>query len=135
MQEQTPTHILIVDDSEDDVLLATAYIRRSLRGARFRRVENAAQLESALGEQRWDVVLCDHNMPGFDSGRALDIVRRSDNRIPFFVYSGEFSRSQTADALRSGVDGVLEKRNTQAMLRAIVDAIQHESRDAASLSG
>ena len=27
------------------------------------------------------------------------------------------------------------KRNAQAMLRAIVDAIQHESRDAASLSG
>ena len=37
--------ILMVDDSEDDVLLASAQIRRWVRDARFRRVDNGAALE------------------------------------------------------------------------------------------
>ncbi len=114
--------ILIIDDSEDDVLLACAYIRRWIREARFRRVYNASGLSSALAEQPWDMVLCDHNMPAFDSVAALELVRRACPRLPFFVYSGDFSRSQTADALKCGADGVLEKRDTRGLLRVIGQA-------------
>lgn len=119
----TGPQILIIDDSEDDVLLASAYIRRWMRAARFRRVENAAGLAAALAEQPWDLVLCDHNMPSFDSTRALQLVRAQDGLVPFFVYSGEFSRAQAADAIRSGATGVLEKRDTTGLLRAISDAL------------
>ena len=115
--------ILIVDDSEDDVLLATAFIRRWLRGARFLRVDSAGALRSALDTQSWDLVLCDHNMPGFDSRSALDIVRLTSATLPFFVYSGDFSRKQTADALRDGADGVVEKRDTSGLMRAIAEAL------------
>ena len=115
--------VLIVDDSEDDVLLASAYIRRWIRDVRFKRVETACDLESALDSQHWDLVLCDHNMPGFDSTRALELVRKSRRDLPFFVYSGEFSRTQTADALKCGADGVLEKRDTPGLLRVIGAAL------------
>ena len=118
----TGPQILLVDDSEDDVLLASAYIRRWIRGVRFRRVDSAAELEAALAVQAWDLVLCDHNMPGFDSTAALDLVRKASPTLPFFVFSGEFSRAQTADALRCGADGVLEKRDTSGLLRVIGDA-------------
>lgn len=114
--------ILIIDDSEDDVLLASAYIRRWIREARFRRVDNAAGLSSALADQAWDMVLCDHNMPSFDSVAALELVRRTSLSLPFFVYSGDFSRSQTAEALKCGADGVLEKRDTHGLLRVIKEA-------------
>jgi CheY-like chemotaxis protein len=115
--------VLIVDDSEDDVLLASAYIRRWIRDVRFKRVDSACELESALAAQHWDLVLCDHNMPGFDSTRALELVRNARADLPFFVYSGEFSRSQTADALKGGADGVLEKRDTPGLLRVIGNAL------------
>ncbi len=114
--------ILIIDDSEDDVLLASAYIRRWIREARFRRVDNAADLSSALQEQAWHMVLCDHNMPGFDSIAALKLVRQTNAHLPFFVYSGDFSRSQAADALECGANGVLEKRDTHGLLRVIGEA-------------
>ena len=119
-------NILIVDDSEDDVLLATAYIRRWIRDVRFKRVDCAPDLQNALVEQSWDLVLCDHNMPGFDSTRALELVRASRSDLPFFVYSGEFSRSQTAEALKGGADGVLEKRDTPGLLRVIAAALGGE---------
>jgi CheY-like chemotaxis protein len=119
----TAPRILIVDDSEDDVLLATAFIRRWLRGARFLRVDNAGALQEALETQGWDLVLCDHNMPGFDSQSALGIVRLSSATLPFFVHSGDFSRKQTADALRDGADGVVEKRDTSGLMRVIAEAL------------
>ena len=122
--------ILIVDDSEDDVLLAAAYISRWIRGAGFRRVESGTELASALNEQAWDLVLCDHNMPGFDSVGALEMVRKSSASLPFFVYSGDFSRAQTADALESGADGVLEKRDTPGLLRVIGAALGGNVRQA-----
>ena len=114
--------ILIIDDSEDDVLLASAYIRRWVREARFCRVDNAADLSCALTERAWHMVLCDHNMPSFDSVAALELVRQASTNLPFFVYSGDFSRSQAADALKCGADGVLEKRDTHGLLRVIGEA-------------
>ena len=114
--------ILIIDDCEDDVLLASAYIRRWIRDARFRRVDNAADLCAALDEQAWHMVLCDHNMPSFDSVCALGLVRAASPDSPFFVYSGDFSRSQTAAAIKAGADGVLEKRDTHGLLKVIGEA-------------
>ncbi len=115
--------ILIIDDSEDDVLLASAYIRRWIKSARFRRVDNQRDLQAALAAQAWDLVLCDHNMPGFDSTAALQQVRKDAPKLPFFVYSGDLSRDQAALAMNGGADGVLEKRDTPGLLRVIGEAL------------
>jgi len=115
--------ILIVDDSEDDVLLASAVIRRGMRNARFQRVDSAVELDRALSEQTWDLVLCDHNMPCFDSAAALAQVRRADVRVPFFVYSGAFDHARTAAAIKAGANGVLEKRDIDGLLRVIGAAL------------
>lgn len=127
--------ILIVDDSEDDVLLAAAYIRRSVRDARFRRVDSAPDLRRALAEQDWHLVLCDHNMPGFDSERALNCVRTSAADVPFYVYSGDFNRAQAADALKAGASGVLDKRDIDGLLRVIGSAVANMRQPAASRRG
>ena len=126
--------ILIVDDSEDDVLLAAALIRRTMRDARFRRVDSAQDLRRALADQDWDLVLCDHNMPGFNSDCALDCVRAVAETTPFYVYSGDFNRAQTADAIKAGASGVLEKRDVNGLMRVIGSAFA-SLRPAASTPG
>lgn len=122
-QQSGGPQILIIDDSDDDVLLASAYIRRWIKSARFRRVDNQRDLQAALAAQAWDLVLCDHNMPGFDSTAALQQVRKDAPKLPFFVYSGDLSRDQAARAMDGGADGVLEKRDTPGLLRVIGDAL------------
>ena len=122
-QQSGGPQILIIDDSDDDVLLASAYIRRWIKSARFRRVDNQRDLQAALAAQAWDLVLCDHNMPGFDSTAALEQVRKDAPKLPFFGYSGDLSRDQAARAMDGGADGVLEKRDTPGLLRVIGDAL------------
>jgi len=67
LREQ-PISMLIVDDSEDDAFLL--YSELASRGARvdFKRVDTAPEMSDALGED-WDLIICDHSMPGFDALR------------------------------------------------------------------
>lgn len=111
--------ILIVDDSEEDVLLAAAQIRRCARGAVIRRVDNAQDFSAALVASAWDMVLCDHNMPCFDSGAALALLRAASPDMPFFIYSGRFSQAQREHALREGANGYVDKRDIASLMRAV----------------
>ena len=63
--------ILIVEDSEDDALLALRALRRGGFEVTHRRVQTAAQMAAALAEARWDAVLSDYNLPGFSGMTAL----------------------------------------------------------------
>ena len=111
--------ILIVDDSEEDVLLAAAQIRRWARDAVVRRVDNAIDFTAALAGVHWDLVLCDHNMPRFDSTTALALIRKANRTIPFFVYSGQFSPAQRERALQDGATGYVDKRDIESLMRAV----------------
>jgi CheY-like chemotaxis protein len=111
--------ILIVDDSEEDVLLAAAQIRRWARDAVIRRVDNAVDFSAALAAGEWDLVLCDHHMPRFDSVSALELLNSSGHRAPFFVYSGYFSPAQRAQALREGASGFVDKRDIASLMRTV----------------
>ncbi len=97
---QGAPRILIVDDSEEDVLLAAAQIRRWARDALIRRVDNPADFSAAIESGSWDLVLCDHHMPTFDSGAALELLNNTGRSVPFFVYSGYFSPTQRENAVR-----------------------------------
>lgn len=72
-----PLRVLLVEDSEDDALLLERQLRRGGLDAITRRVDSAAELRAALIQQPWDVIITDHNLPGFDSHAALEVVRAS----------------------------------------------------------
>jgi len=116
---QGAPRILIVDDSEEDVLLAAAQIRRWARDALIRRVDNSADFSAAIQSASWDLVLCDHHMPNFDSGAALELLNSTGRSMPFFVYSGYFSPTQRENAVREGASGYVDKRDIAGLMRTI----------------
>ena len=77
--------MLMVDDSEDD----TTLLRHELLGhgidVAYVRVDTEEDMADALSEADWDIVICDHNMPGFDSLGALGILKHSGKDIPFTI--------------------------------------------------
>jgi len=66
--------VLFVDDSELDVELAARSLRQSGHTVEWVRVETASAMEEQLAHGGWDVVVCDHNMPDFDSVSALELL-------------------------------------------------------------
>jgi CheY-like chemotaxis protein len=67
--------MLVVEDSEEDTLLLTRELARADFDPVVERVVNAKAMSSALNKHPWDIVVCDHSMPGFGSLDALKLLQ------------------------------------------------------------
>ncbi len=122
--------MLMVEDSEDEAFLL--YSELNARGVRleWRRVDSGRDLQQALAQQDWDIIICDHNMPGFDSSAALEILKQSGKDIPFIIYSGQISDQQAVSAMHEGVQDYIDKGNYARLM----PVIERELRNAAARS-
>jgi DNA-binding NtrC family response regulator len=118
--------ILIVEDSADDAGLVARHIEHAGYKVHWERVEDAATLKSSLDQQPWDVILCDHSMPGFSGTDALAIVRASGRDLPFIFVSGRMGEYVAAEAMKAGAHDYVMKSN----LKRLVPAVEREVREA-----
>lgn len=123
-----PMRMLLVEDSEDDAFLLFAELRSRGVDVDYIRVDNGKDLAAALQRDDWDVIVCDHNMPGFDSFAALGTVKASNKDIPFIIYSGQITDSQAVSAMHDGVHDYIEKGNYDKL----IPVIERERRNAAA---
>jgi diguanylate cyclase (GGDEF)-like protein len=123
-----PINMLVVEDSEDDAFLLFSEL--IARGARvdYQRVDSADEMTTALKGSEWDVIICDHSMPGFDALTALDILKDSGKDIPFIIYSGHISDQMATSAMGEGVSDYIEKGN----FARLVPVIERELKGAAA---
>lgn len=120
--------MLLVEDSEDDAFLVYAQLRARGVSVDWHRVDRPEAMATELAAGEWDVILCDHNMPGFDSMAALQVLKRSGKDIPFIIYSGEISDQQALLAMHEGVQDYIAKGNIARLL----PVIERELRSAAA---
>src|SRR5207248_2969156 len=118
--------ILLVEDSEDDAALIRLELKKINRPLEFHRVDCAEEMDAALSEQRWDLVISDHRMPRFDSMRALKTLRRVGHDIPFIIMSGTLPEATAATAMRLGANDFIDKSN----YARLVPVVERELRNA-----
>lgn len=124
--EERALRVLVVEDDERDAEMAVRAIR-GLGVAAWRRVERADQLQACLDRERWDLVLSDFSLPGFDGFSALDLVRSSGLDLPFVVISGAIGDEAAAEIVNAGADNLVMKDNLGRLSR-VVEAALHEAR-------
>lgn len=111
--------MLVVDDSEDDALLLRHELAIHGVKVEYARVDTRQDMAAALHETEWDVVICDHNMPGFDSLGALQVLKDSGKDVPFILYSGHICDEQAFTAMAQGVADYVPKGNIARLLPVI----------------
>jgi PAS domain S-box-containing protein len=119
-------HALIVEDSEDDAHLMVREIQRGGYTVIWERVETKADMQAALSNRSWDIILSDYSMPHFSAMSALETLKASELDIPFLVVSGTIGEETAVAALKSGAHDFLVK----GKLARLVPAIERELRDA-----
>ncbi len=126
--EKEEINILFVEDSADDAELIAHQLRKG--GFQFTSecVEDAAGLRAALHRVDWDIVICDHVMPQFNSFMALKIVREECQDTPFIVVSGTIGEEVAVEVMKAGANDYLLKEN----LIRLVPAVRRELEEAAS---
>ncbi|MFA5073001.1 MAG: ATP-binding protein [Nitrospirota bacterium] len=123
MKKQLRT--LIIEDSEDDSLLLVRELQRGGYELFFQRVQTREEMQAALKEHAWDIVISDYIMPQFTGIDALEILQESGLDLPFIIVSGNIGEDTAVQAMKAGAHDYLLKGN----LTRLLPAVERELRD------
>lgn len=121
-----PLRLLLAEDCDDDAVLVLNALEKQGFSTDCERVMTAAAFEAALTNGKFELILCDYVMPGFDALEAIEILQRSELDIPLIIVSGTIGESVAVEAMRCGACDYLLKDN----LIRLGAAVKRELRDA-----
>jgi signal transduction histidine kinase len=103
--------LLLIEDSEADAALVLHELKRSGYTTSHARVETREELERALSQGPWDVIITDYGLPRFNGLAAFSLVRQRGLDVPFLIVSGTIGEDVAVEAMKAGVhDYVLKGR-------------------------
>jgi|GEM_PF-1477894 len=115
---------LIVDDSEDDVLLIVRELKRGGYGPVYERVETADAMKKALEDKQWDIILCDYKMPNFSAPSAISLLKKTNIDIPVIIISGAIGEETAVECMRLGARDYIMKGNFSRLCPAIARELE-----------
>jgi signal transduction histidine kinase len=121
-----PLQVLVIEDSADDALLLEIELQRASYAPVCHRVETLAALTAALERQKWDLIIADYRLPGFDGLAALALVKKKGLDLPFIIVSGYITEETAVAAMKAGAHDYVMKDK----LARLGSAVERELREA-----
>lgn len=118
--------VLIVEDSKDDTALLLRNLRQGGYDPAHSRVQTMAEMEAALEEGDWDVIIADYTLPQFSGLAALELYQARELDLPFILVSGTVGEEEAVAAMKAGAHDYLLKGN----LTRLAPAVRRELREA-----
>ncbi len=127
--------ILLVDDSEDNILLVNAFLKKTSHKLTVR--QNGVDAVAAVKEAEFDLVLMDVQMPVMDGYAATRIIRQweqENNRrpVPIIALTAHAFAENERQSLEAGCTAHLTKPITKPRL---LEAIATHALDSTSTNG
>jgi len=121
----TKLRALVVEDSDADL----EFLVRALRKGGFEPdidvVQSAADFADRVRKNRYEIVLADYGLPGWNGMETLEILRREGLDIPVVMVSGSMGEIKAVECIKQGAaDYVLKDHLTRlphAVRRAVAD--------------
>ncbi|HSI07051.1 MAG TPA: response regulator [Rariglobus sp.] len=133
----TPSRLRVLhleDNSFDQELVRCALLDKGV-DCEFVYARTKAEFEAALDREKFDLILSDFTIPGYDGSSALARVQSTCPDVPFVFVSGTIGEDRAIESLKSGaVDYVLKtnlERLHPAVRRALREAGEHAMAGAA----
>lgn len=112
--------LLLVDDSVDDAESVLRHLKRAGLEPLVKQVWEWTELKSALENESWDLILCDHRLPTFDSSNVLRLVKELRlSEIPFILISGDIDVKTAVAKMRDGAHDFILKDDLSRLVPAI----------------
>ena len=124
-----PLNVLIAEDSEDDVTLIVAELRRAGFDPRWVRVETEKDFLAEL-QKAPDLILSDFAMPEFSGLRAAQLTQASALDIPFILISGTIGEDVAVEAMKRGATDYLLKDRLIRLGSAVEQALAQKQQRA-----
>lgn len=103
-----PIGVLMVDDDPGICSLTKEFLER-FDGVNVDTYHSVEDARTALARRRYDVIICDYQMPGEDGISFLRSLRCNGDATPFMLFTGKGREEIVIDALNSGADAYMQK--------------------------
>lgn len=117
--------LLLCDDNEINLKVASRIVEKA--GFKVEVTRNGEEALVALGQQTFDAVLMDLQMPVLDGFEALARARRMGSQVPFIALTASASLAEREACERAGFDSFLTKPIDPALLLATVHKLTERS--------
>jgi len=137
LKAMAPLHVLIVEDSRDDVELILVELREAGLRVDYITAENREQFRRALQQEKFDAILSDYRLPNWTGLEALKELRENGRDIPFLLVTGTLGEEAAVECIKQGAtDYILKDRISRlpvALKRAIGEkALRDETKQTQS---
>lgn len=134
---RTVHRFLLLEDDPNDTELIRRAVRAQWPDCELTCVKTGQAYENALRAARFDLVLCDYCLPGFDGLEALAFAREHFPEVPLIFVSGGIGEEIAIEGLKAGAtDYVLKdhlKRLVPCMKRALRERAERRRRKRAEM--
>jgi diguanylate cyclase (GGDEF)-like protein/PAS domain S-box-containing protein len=108
---------LILEESANEAEALASALRNAGYAIRYKHIEDAEDLQEALEEQKWDLLLAAQQVGDFTATQALAIIKKSGKDIPGIVFGSEHSEAIVTETMKAGaVDFVTEEAQEHLLL-------------------
>jgi serine phosphatase RsbU (regulator of sigma subunit) len=117
--ERKKIKILLVEDSQEDVVLIDRELQKSGMLFELLAVGTKEGFIKELDEFSPDLILSDHSLPAFSSLEAFDYLRDKSMLIPFILLTGSVSEEFAVACLKAGMNDYVLKSSLKRLPSSI----------------
>ncbi len=102
---------IIIADDFPEVTRVIRYILMNIGFANIREADGGKVVLRALKKDKYDLILCDWNMPDMSGAEVLKKIRSDDELkdIPFIMITAEAEKEKILAAIKAGVSNYIVK--------------------------
>lgn len=105
--------------SEIDAADLYANLARINSKISYRVIRDVQNIRSALYENNWHILICNHNAHSFNFHNALEILKQCGHDIPFLIYSDDMNDEQIISSIQAGAHDYIQKGHITQLMLAI----------------
>ncbi|MFZ4555284.1 MAG: EAL domain-containing protein [Pseudanabaena sp.] len=112
-QQRSPRslHILIIEDVADDAELTVLALESENISFTYDISTTVLECQKYLQDKTYDVVLSDYRLPSFNGLQAFELLKQSQQDIPFILITGSLGEEAAVECIKLGMtDYVLKDR-------------------------
>ncbi len=120
-------NILFIEDNPFDAELLSKEIKKGGLGHTSSTIDSLQGVGSLLGEQEFDLIISDYNLPGFTGLDVIEFLKKREVDIPVIIVSGTVPEETAIEAVLKGAKDYVLKDKLIRLVPAIrreVDAYQ-----------
>jgi len=115
--------VLMVEDNDSDAVLINRELGRLTPEPAVQHVRTKPAFGAALEGFAPDVILSDHNIPGFSGWEALELAQRARPDVPFILVTGSLDEETAVRYLKGGAADYILKDRLVRLGPAVLEAL------------